>query len=218
MNEDCDSSSSCRSKNTRSPREIDLGVRSQTLQITDLIYWEDTPRLLLLWWKYTVTVSFSNAFSWEWELLCRYGSTKEDISCSILVLLNEWETLIWPQWIGLGGKTYLMNGCCQTKQRLKPPLFWKLPILLLLTQLNFLKFIHPREESCGTRPPAWRDVGSLTNTTHGPDLRQQPGYFCIFTQCQRGFFTSNIIGRLCLRQNWKAGGWKKILALYEWEN
>ena len=103
---------------------------------------------------------------------------------------------------------------CQTKQRLKPPLFWKLPILLLLTQLNFLKFIHPREESCGTRPPAWRDVGSLTNTTHGPDLRQQPGYFCIFTQCQRGFFTSNTIGRLCLRQNWKAGGWKKIFALY----
>ena len=81
--------------------------------------------------------------------------------------LNEWETLIWPQRIWLGGKTYLMNGCCQTK-RLKPPLFWKLPILLLLTQLNFLKFIHPREESEGTRPPARLDVGSLTNTTRSP--------------------------------------------------
>ena len=31
------------------PREIDLGVRSQTLQITDLIYGEDTPSH----WKYT---------------------------------------------------------------------------------------------------------------------------------------------------------------------
>ena len=100
-----------------------------------------------------------------WKLVMRWYTKK--MFWSFLVLLNEWETLIWPQRIWLGGKTYLMNGCCQTK-RLKPPLFWKLPILLLLTQLNFLKFIHPREESEGTRPPARLDVGSLTNTTRSP--------------------------------------------------
>ena len=106
----------------------------------------------------------------------------------------------WSRWQNISHEWLLSD-----EKRLKPPLFWKLPILLLLTQLNFLKFIHPREESCGTRPPAWQVVGSLTNTTHCPDHRPGPGYFCIFTQCQRGFFTPNIIGRHCLRQNWRAG-------------
>ena len=36
-------------KMLHSTQEIDLGVRSQTLQITDLIYGEDTPSH----WKYT---------------------------------------------------------------------------------------------------------------------------------------------------------------------
>lgn len=38
------------------------------------------------------------------------------------------------------------------------------------------------------------------------DTQPRPGYFCIFTQCQRGFFTPNIIGTgHCLRQNRRAG-------------
>ena len=38
------------------------------------------------------------------------------------------------------------------------------------------------------------------------DTQPGPGYFCIFTQCQRGFFTPNIIGTgHCLRQNRRAG-------------
>ena len=38
------------------------------------------------------------------------------------------------------------------------------------------------------------------------DTEPRPGYFCIFTQCQRGFFTPNIIGTgHCLRQKRRAG-------------
>ena len=71
-------------------------------------------------------------------------------------------------------------------QPLKPPLFRKLPILLLLTQLNFLKFIHPGEELEGTRPPGGRGCRLFDGHDTGPDT--EAGDIFVFSLSANGAF------------------------------